>query len=121
MATLPALVVDAEDQCFFAECLLEVFGELEVNELVAAGLVGFGCAEEAGAVDDSLRTGFEKGSSVFGGFEAAAYLTGQALADHFNEAAVLALAHGGVEVDQLDDGGTLRSVRSSIRSRRRRV
>ena len=68
---------------------------------MAAGGAGFGCAEEAGAVDDSLCAGFEESAAVFGGFEASAYLSGEAFADHFNEAAVLALAHGGVEVDQL--------------------
>ena len=41
--------------------------------------------------------------SVFGGFEASADLAGQAFADHLDEAAVVALAHGGVEVDELDE------------------
>src|SRR5437764_10701534 len=71
---------------------------------MAARFAGFGCAEETGAVDDSFCAGFEKDASVFGGFEAASDLAGQAFADHLDEAAVLALAHGGVEVDELDDG-----------------
>ena len=68
------------------------------------GFVGFGWAEEAGAVDDSLCAGFEENFAVFGGFEAAAYLAGEAFADHLDEAAVAALAHRGVEIDELDDG-----------------
>ena len=40
--------------------------------------------------------------AVFGGFEAAAYLAGEAFADHLDEGAVVALTHGGVEVDELD-------------------
>ena len=71
---------------------------------MAAGLAGFGCAEEAGAVDDPFRAGLEEDSSVFGGFEATSYLAGEALADHLDEAAVVALTHGGVEVDELHDG-----------------
>ena len=67
-------------------------------------LVGFGLAEEAGAVDDSFCSGFEEGSAVFGGFEAAAYLAGEAFADHLDEGAVVAQTHRGVEVDELNDG-----------------
>ena len=62
------LGVYAEDKCFFAEFGLEAFGELEIDELVAAEVVGFGWAEEAGAVDDSFRSGFEEKFAVFCGF-----------------------------------------------------
>ncbi len=37
-------------------------------------------------------------------FEASADLAGEARAEHIDEVAVVALAHGGVEVDELDEG-----------------
>ena len=95
--------VDTEDEGFLAEGALQVFGKLEADEFVAAGFCLFGCAEEAGAVDDTLGSVIEKGAAVVGGFEASADLTGETFADHFDEGAVVALAHRGVEVDELDD------------------
>ena len=65
---------------------------------------GFGWAEEAGAIDDAFCAGFQEDASVFGGFQAASDLAGEALADHFDEAAIVALAHRGIEVDELNDG-----------------
>ena len=96
--------VDTEDECFFAESALEVFGEFEADEFVAADLAGHGCAEEAGAVDETFGSGIEEGAAVACGFEASSNLAGETLADHLDEGAVVALAHGGVEVDELDDG-----------------
>ena len=121
-ATLAGFGVDARrPEGFFAECGFEAFGELEMDELVAADVLGFGRAEEAGAVDDSFGAGFEEALAVFGGLEASADLAGETLADHLDEGAVVALAHGGVEVDELDERVLLRSGRSSSRSRRRLV
>ena len=65
--------------------------------------LGGGCAEETGAIDDAFGAGVEQGLAVGCGLEASADLAGQALADHLDEGAVVALAHGGVEVDELDE------------------
>src|SRR5277367_5364847 len=98
------LRVYAEDEGFFAESALEVFGEFEADEFVAADFARHRCAEEAGAVDDSFCSGIEESAAVACGLEASSYLTGETLADHLDEGAVVALTHGGVEVDELDDG-----------------
>ena len=101
---LAGLRVYAEYEGFFAKRLLEVFGEFQADEFVAAGFVGLGGTEEAGAVDDSFCAGFEECFAVCGGLEASSDLTWKSFADHLDEATVFALAHRGVEVDELNDG-----------------
>src|ERR1700731_1046073 len=96
MATLPALVSTLKTKASSPRVFFNSSANSRRMSLWRGGGAGFGCAEEAGAVDDSFGAGFEEDSSVFGGFEAAAYLAGQAFADHLDEAAVVALAHGGV-------------------------
>ena len=87
--------VDGEDECVFSEVALEGGGE---------GLVDAVRGEEGGAEDDAAGAGVEECAGVFGGAEAATDLAGEALAEHFDEGAVRALSHGGVEVDELDEG-----------------
>ena len=95
--------IDAEDQGFFTEGSHEVFSEFEVDEFVAAGLVAFGRAEQAGAIDDSLCAGFKENTAVFGRSEASPDLTRKTFCDHLDQVAVVALTHRGIEIDQLDD------------------
>ncbi len=102
-ATLPALVSTLKTRASSPRDVLESFGELEVDDLVTANVVWTGDAEEAGAVDDSLGSSVQEHLAVFGGFEASADLAGEAFADHFDEGAVVAEAHGGVEIDELDE------------------
>lgn len=102
--------VDGEDEVLFAEGGVEGLreGEIEDGVTLAIGLVV--AAEEGGAVDDSGCAEVEHALTVLRGAEAAAHLAGEVAGELLDEGGVGALAHGGVEIDELDEGILLEAV-----------
>ena len=61
-------------------------------------------AEEAGAIDHAPGAGVEEAAAVFCRAEAAANLAGELRGDALDQRTVVALALGGVKIDELDEG-----------------
>ena len=81
---------------FAAEASGEFCGEGGVDGRRAVVL-----AKQRRADDDALRAGLEHVLRALDGVNAAARLARQALGDLLHERGVIALAHGGVEIDEL--------------------
>jgi len=86
--------VDTGDYAICTDTLRELSGECGVD---CAGI-----RKERGANDDALRACIQHLLRAINRVDAASGLAGETLGDLRDERGVIALAHGGIEIDQLD-------------------
>ena len=109
--------VHGEAKGILAQRFLQAFRELQPDELVPPACRPPGCpihdgtsvvsglaAKKARPIDHPLCARFKEPLPVLCRAQAAPHLAGQPFADLLNQRAVVALAHRGVEVDQLHEG-----------------